>query len=170
MIDFTDRMATLNTRDQTQEELSRILQQMKNPVAFTVRVKPFKKSRHRQTGRRVSKKLDSSTIESLVESLGNRLLKATYPKKERRMDRETPILFGCLEFGPVSKQPHLHLVADNVHGINRHQFYWILKQCCLNTSRATKWINGVPVIANICDRGWVSYMLKGELFYPMLTR
>ena len=105
-----------------------------------------------------------------METLGNHLLKATYPKKERRMGRATPILFGCLEFGAVNKQPHLHLVADNVCGINRHQFNWILKQCCLNTSKATKWINGVPVIANGCDGGWVSYMLKSELFYPMLAK
>jgi hypothetical protein len=170
MIDFSDRLATLETRGHTQDAFNRILHQMRNPVAFTVCLKPIKKSRHRQTGKRVSKKLDSSTIESLVESLGNHLLKATYPKKERRMQRETPILFGCLEFGAVSKQPHLHLVADNVHGISRHQFYWILKQCCLNTERATKWITGVPVIADSCDGGWVSYMLKGELFYPMLTK
>lgn len=170
MIDFTDRLATPDTRGDTQDAFNEILRQMKNPVAFTVCLKPFKKSRHPQTGRRVSKKLDSSTIESLVESLGNHLLKATYPKKERRMERETPILFGCLEFGSVSNQPHLHLVADNVHGVSRHQFRWILKQCCLNTRRASKWITGTPSVSESCDSGWVSYMLKGQLFYPMLTK
>jgi hypothetical protein len=166
MIDFNDRLLTQDIRLKTEEELNRILSEMKNPVAFTVCVKPYKKSRHQLTGRRVTKKLDSSIIESVVEKLGNLLLKATYPKKERRMGRDIPILFGCLEFGSVNNQPHLHLVADNVHGVNKHQFGWILKQCCLKTN----WLVGRPVISDVCNSGWVSYMLKGELFYPMLTR
>jgi hypothetical protein len=166
MIDFSDRLLTQDIRLDAQEQLNRILSKMRNPVAFTVCLKPFKRSRHPQTGKRVSKKLDSSIIEFVMESLGNHLLKATYPKKERRMGREIPILFGCLEFGSVNNQPHLHLVADNVHGLNKHQFGWMLKQCCSKTD----WFGGHPVISDSCDSGWVSYMLKGELFYPMLTR